>query len=315
MMSSSSTAAYSSALLRSKNKSVQLPMNIKRTIDLNTDLGQARDVAFFASEAGETLLSTVSSVNLPCFVHDGVPSDILAQAVKAKAHHCTLGAHIAYPDPMSLGYDPMTIAPEALQHWILVQLGALQSLLKTEHLAIEQVRPHGALYLALSTDEALAKAVVQAVQTFDAWLPIILPAGALTDKLVRETNAIIAPEYLVGRRYQASGLLALGTTKASSSGSSGGDWLNGSATAEQLKQLLSQKGLTSVSGTVLEHPFKTLHVSPAMPDVNWVAEKVQEIAQTLVPLSLVGIAESGWVQAFNDRREEAGDGKSLWEDY
>jgi UPF0271 protein len=316
MMSSKPATAYSSALLRSKNKSVQLPMNIKTTIDLNTDLGQARDTTFFESEAGETLLSSVSSVNLPCFVHDGVPSNILALAVKAKAHHCTLGAHIAYPDPMSLGYDAMNLSAESLQHWVLVQLGALQALLKTEQLAIEQVRPHGALYLAMFENEAIAKAVVQAVQTFDSWLPIILPAGEITEKLQRETNAIISPEYLLGRRYQASGLLELGGTTSGNSGRNvQSEWLNGSATAEQIKQLLTKKTLTSVSGTELQYPFKTLHISPAMPEVNWVAEKVQEYAETLVPLALVGIAESGWVQAFNDRREEASDGKSLWEDY
>jgi UPF0271 protein len=314
-MPSSHTPLSSTALLRSKNKSVQLPMHIKRSIDLNTDLGQARDVAFFNSEAGETLLSTVSSVNLPCFVHDGVPSDILTLAVKAKAHHCTLGAHIAFPDPMSLGYDTMDITPESLQHWILVQLGALQALLKTERLAIEQVRPHGALYLAMFENEALARAVVQAVQTFDAWLPIILPAGRITELLLQQTTAIIAPEYLLGRRYQASGLLELGTTTHSGSKTTQSDWLNGSTTVEQIKQLIQHQTVTSVSGSALNYAFKTLHVSPAMPEVNWVADKVQEIAETLVPISLVGIAESGWVQAFNDRREEAGDGKSIWEDY
>jgi UPF0271 protein len=316
-MMSSKPANYSSALLRSKNKSVKLPMNIKSTIDLNTDLGQARDMAFFDSEAGETLLSSVSSVNLPCFVHDGVPSEILTLAVKAKAHHCTLGAHIAYPDPMSLGYDALDISPESLKHWVLVQLGALQALLKTEKLDIEQVRPHGALYLAMFENEAIAKAVVEAVQTFDVWLPIIMPAGAITEKLMRETNAIISPEYLLGRRYNASGLLELGGATASSSGGRNAqpEWLNGSATVEQIKQLLTKKSVTSVSGTELTHAFKTLHISPAMPEVNWVAEKVQELADTLVPLALVGIAESGWVQAFNDRREEAGDGKLLWEDY
>lgn len=314
-MPSSHTPLSSTALLRSKNKSVQLPMHIKRSIDLNTDLGQARDVAFFNSEAGETLLSTVSSVNLPCFVHDGVPSDILTLAVKAKAHHCTLGAHIAFPDPMSLGYDAMDITPESLQHWILVQLGALQALLKTERLAIEQVRPHGALYLAMFENEALARAVVQAIQTFDAWLPIILPAGRITELLQQQTTAIIAPEYLLGRRYQASGLLELGTTTHSGSKTTQSDWLNSSTTVEQIKQLIQHQTVTSVSGSALNYAFKTLHVSPAMPEVNWVADKVQEIAETLVPISLVGIAESGWVQAFNDRREEAGDGKSIWEDY
>ncbi len=311
-MSLSKPAHYSSALLRSKNKSVKLPMNIKSTIDLNTDLGQARDNAFFESEAGETLLSSVSSVNLPCFVHDGLPADILTLAVKAKAHHCTLGAHIAYPDPASLGYDTMLIEPDALKQWILVQLGALQALLKTAQLDIEQVRPHGALYLAMFENETIAKAVVEAVQSFDVWLPIILPACAMTEKLQRETNAIISPEYLLGRRYQASGLLELGGGRQ---GGSASDWLNGSAMAEQVKQLLTKKSMTSVSGTEITYAFKTLHISPAMPEPNWVAEKVQEFADTLVPLALVGIAESGWVQAFNDRREEADDGKRLWEDY
>ncbi len=128
--------SVSQAELEKRGKLLKKNTQLKRFVDLNTDIAQTRDLAFWESEEAESLLSSVSSVNLPCFVHDGVPDKVLEQAVKAKAFGCALGAHIAYPDPVSMGYEQLPLSHEQLEQWILVQLGALSAVLKPEALKV-----------------------------------------------------------------------------------------------------------------------------------------------------------------------------------
>ena len=153
--------SVSQAELEKRGKLLKKNTKIQRFVDLNTDIAQTRDLAFWESEEAELLLSSVSSVNLPCFVHDGLPDKVLEQAVKAKAFGCALGAHIAYPDPVSMGYEQLSLSGEQLEQWILVQLGALSAILKPESLKIEHIRPHGALYQAMAKDPEIAASVAR----------------------------------------------------------------------------------------------------------------------------------------------------------
>src|SRR5712671_4330329 len=68
------------------------PPKVNRFIDLNTDFGQTADRAFFEGKE-RTLLHFVSSVNIPCGVHDSDPARILKDIQTAKQNNCAVGAH------------------------------------------------------------------------------------------------------------------------------------------------------------------------------------------------------------------------------
>jgi 5-oxoprolinase (ATP-hydrolysing) subunit A len=275
-------------------------------MDLNTDLGQTRDLAFFQSEAGDRLLSAVSSVNLPCFVHDGLPDVTLELALKAKAYGCALGAHIGYPDPVSMGYETLPLSPAQLEQWLLVQLGALEAILKPESLRIEHIRPHGALYMAVAEREDVAHAVASAVQKFDTWLPLIGPCSPHLKALEESHGIVTAPERVLGKRYLANGLEASGPHH---------EWLSLSASMEQGRLLLEENVMLAQNGLRLEQAFKTLHISPAMPNAVKLAEKLEDILGQAIPLNVASAGISGWLLEYDNRQDVVEHVAHMYEDY
>ncbi|MBY0403086.1 MAG: LamB/YcsF family protein, partial [Cyanobacteria bacterium] len=117
-------------------KKVILNPRLKRYIDVNTDFAQQPDKKFFEGEKNQ-LLTYVSSVNMPCCVHDGDPKQIMDDIIVAKSFNCAVGAHIAYPDPVNLGYKEMNLSPEELVAWIHVQMGAFRALCLANGIDVE----------------------------------------------------------------------------------------------------------------------------------------------------------------------------------
>jgi UPF0271 protein len=286
--------SVSQAELEKRGKLLKKNTQLKRFVDLNTDMGQTRDLAFWETEEAEALLSCVSSVNLPCFVHDGLPDKVLEHAVKAKAFGCALGAHIAYPDPVSMGYERLPLSAEQLEQWILVQLGALSAILKPQALKIEHIRPHGALYHAMVKDPEVAAAVASAVAKFDVWLPLIGSYGDYLDALEKSHNVIVAPEIILGKRYLSSGLEAPKQHH---------EWLSPSASLEQGRLLLESNELVAQNGTPMVCRFKTLHISPTMPNASQLAESLASELGQAIPLNVASAGESGWLLEYDNRQD------------
>src|SRR6478609_3220528 len=157
-------------------KKILISPKVKKFIDLNTDLGQVRDRAFFNKSQYE-LLNQVTSVSIPCAVHDGDPKEILTMIRKAKEYNCVIGAHIGYPDPARFGYEPMSLDADELAAWVLLQIGAFQALLQSERLDIEHVRPHGALYTAMQDNPETAFTVAKTLYKINPWMVLVGPMG------------------------------------------------------------------------------------------------------------------------------------------
>jgi 5-oxoprolinase (ATP-hydrolysing) subunit A len=291
--------------LAKRGKLLHKDSEIQRFMDLNTDLGQTRDMAFFESKEGERLLSAVSSVNIPCFVHDGVPDQVLKLALKAKTLGCALGAHIAFPDPVSMGYEILPLTSEQLEQWILVQLGALNAVLQPESLRIEHIRPHGALYTAMAHREDIAETVANAIRKFDTWLPLLGPCSPTLSNLEKSHGIITAPEVVLGKRYLANGLEAPQQFS---------EWLSPSASIEQGRLLIRDSEMLAQNGTRLQLEFKSLHISPAMPQAEHLAEKLEETLGQAIPLNVAAAGISGWLLEY-DNRQDVAEPAHMYEDY
>lgn len=254
-------------------------------LDINVDLGQARDREFF--EATEyDLLKYVSSVNLPCCVHEGHPLYIQQMAAKAKANECAVGAHIGYPDPQNNGYSHIDIEPDELAAWIRVQLGTLSALVTKAKAEIAHVRPHGALYDAFLTKPDVAKVVAQTVYEFNPWLMLVGPAGETLTRLQEDIGLRTAPEIILGKRYQ-SNLSPLTGIQDSD--------LEKQAVLEQAQQLLKDKTITTKDGKTVPVTYQTFHLRPALTDVIDIAKTVNQWIHHPVPLPVVAMGPSGWV--------------------
>lgn len=266
-------------------KKVLLSHKVKRFVDLNTDLGQARDLAFFKKTNYE-LLNQVTSVSIPCAVHDGDPVEILEAIRQAKRFNCAIGAHIGYPDPARNGYEPMQISEESLTAWILVQIGAFQAMVRSEGLDIEHVRPHGALYTAFLNNPEVALTVARALHRINSWFVLIGPAGPILEQVEKEVGLRTAPEIYLGKRYDHEGHLSANRMQ---------DFLAPQAVMDQARQLIGQSTLTAEDGKSVPVKFKTLHISPLLPQCVDVSERVGQMLIQPVSLPLAEIGASGWL--------------------
>jgi UPF0271 protein len=262
-----------------------LSQALKRYLDVNTDYGQTSDRAFFEGKE-RTLLHYASSVNIPCCVHDNDPAQALRDIQVAKAANCSIGGHIAYPDPVHYGYEAMTLSEDELYAWILLQLGAFSALCRAGHVEMAHVRPHGALYAQFITNLEVAMTVGRAVKQFDPWLVLVLPVSPISRTVQSELNIQVAEEVYLGKRVNAEGVLAMDRFEESISPQGGLD---------QVRQIIATSSVATDEGKTVKVPCKTLHVSSKLPGSMMIAERVNAMLGQPVALPLLPAGSSGWL--------------------
>lgn len=150
-------------------------------IDLNCDMGES----FGAYTLGmdEAVIRYISSANIACGWHAG-DAQVMGRTVKAaKAHGVGVGAHPGYPDLMGFGRRHMDCTPEAIRNYVIYQIGALQAFCAACGTRLRHVKPHGALYLTAVENEAVARAVAEAVVSVDPDLLYVALAGAKGERM------------------------------------------------------------------------------------------------------------------------------------
>lgn len=175
------------------------------SIDLNADVGES----FGAWEMGEdaALLTVVSSANIACGFHAGDPARMRATARAAAAAGVAIGAHVAYRDLAGFGRRFLDADPAELADEILYQIGALDALARAEGARVVHVKPHGALYTAITHHEGHARAVVDAVQSHGGDLALVLLPGSRAAELARHADLTVIGEAFADRAYRGDGTL------------------------------------------------------------------------------------------------------------
>lgn len=126
-------------------------------IDLNADLGETVDGMPTADD--DAMFAVISSASIACGGHAGDERSMREAVARAAVHGVAVGAHPSYPDPVNFGRVPMALAPADLRAEVAAQLRSLA----TAGADIRYVKPHGALYHAVSADAGAARAVAEAV--------------------------------------------------------------------------------------------------------------------------------------------------------
>lgn len=167
-------------------------------IDLNADLGEG---GAFDHE----LLTLVSSANISCGAHAGDRNTINNAIRLALLHNVRIGAHPSYPDPEHFGRLTMQLPTSSLRQHILSQLESLRDLVAAQHGQLSHIKPHGALYNQLATDEALARNFADIVKEFDPTLPVLGLAGGVFLRVAKEAGLHTCSEVFADRRYRQDG--------------------------------------------------------------------------------------------------------------
>lgn len=183
---------------------------MKRTVDLNCDLGELPGAEGLAKEL--ELLPWVTSINLACGLHAGDPVRIRQLAVAARELDVGVGAHPGYPDREGFGRKELGLSSLEVRDWVLYQIAATAGILKAEGIRMSHVKPHGALYNRAFRDRELASAIVEAVFAFDPDCILVGQAGGALLEAGRGLGMATASEVFADRGYAADGsLLPRGT--------------------------------------------------------------------------------------------------------
>jgi UPF0271 protein len=174
-------------------------------IDLNSDLGEG----FGAWRLGddEALLDLVTSANVACGFHAGDPTIMRRVCAAAVARGVAIGAQVSYRDLAGFGRRAIAMEPGELTDEVLYQLAALDGLARVEGGRVSYLKPHGALYNTIVTDERQAAAVVEAVRRYDPALPVLGLPGSAFLRLAAEAGLPTVGEAFADRAYTVDGHL------------------------------------------------------------------------------------------------------------
>lgn len=175
------------------------------TIDLNADLAESFGQWRLGDD--EAMLELVTSANVACGFHAGDPSVIRHACRLAAERGVAIGAQVAYRDLPGFGRRFIDVHPAELVNDVLYQLGALETMARVAGSRISYVKPHGALYNAIVDHEAQAEAVVEAVRTYDAELPVLGLPGSAWLRIAEESGLRTVSEAFADRAYTPEGTL------------------------------------------------------------------------------------------------------------
>ncbi len=116
-----------------------------------------------------------------------------------------VGAHPSYPDLMGFGRRDMAIMPEEAKADLIYQIGAVQAFTKSKKL--QHVKPHGAMYNRAVNDEALARAIGEAVLEVDPSTILLSLAGSKWICWAKEMGLRVGSEIFADRALNADGTL------------------------------------------------------------------------------------------------------------
>jgi UPF0271 protein len=174
------------------------------TIDLNADLGEMVDGVPTADDAA--MFAVISSASIACGGHAGDAASMREAVALAAEHGVAVGAHPSYVDRAGFGRAALVAHPSVLRAQVRDQLEALLA----AGAELRYVKPHGALYHAVSADPEVAAAVAAAVADVSAGLGRPLPVLGLDGAVSRAAADAGLPfvrEAFLDRGYLPDGRL------------------------------------------------------------------------------------------------------------
>ena len=175
------------------------------SIDINCDMGEG--YGLWRMGPDEEIMPLITSANVACGAHAGDPNVMAATIRLAKSYDVAVGAHPSFPDLNGFGRRVLPLPAKEVKRWVLYQLGALAAIARAEGIELAHVKAHGALYNAAARDEPLAEAIVGAVKSFSAQLPLFCPPGSWMDLKGHELGVRIVREGFADRAYEPNGSL------------------------------------------------------------------------------------------------------------
>lgn len=174
-------------------------------IDLNADLGES----WHRWESGEdtALLDVVTSANVCCGAYAGDADLMRVTCEAAVARGVAIGAQVGFPDRDNFGRLHLDMPSRDLIDELLGQIKLLDEIARAAGGAVVYVKPHGALYNTIVDDHVQAQAVVDAIRSLSAPLPLLGLPGSVSLAIAEASGIPIVREGFADRAYTSDGRL------------------------------------------------------------------------------------------------------------
>jgi UPF0271 protein len=245
-------------------------------VDLNSDVGES----FGRWELGddEAVLAVVTSANVACGFHAGDATTLRRTCEVAVSRGVVVGAQVGYRDLAGFGRRFIDMDPVELADDVVYQIGALDALARTAGTRVRYVKPHGALYNAVVHHEEQARAVVDAVRSYDRDLPLLGLPGSVLLGLADRAGLTVVREAFADRAYTPDATLV-------SRREPGAVLHDPDEVADRVVRLVTDGTLTAVDGSEVRVTADSVCVHGDSPGAVAMAERVrQRLAEAGVSL-------------------------------
>ncbi len=173
-------------------------------VDFNSDIGES--FGSYKMGLDEEVIGCISSANIACGFHAGDPGWMRLTVGLAEKNGVGIGAHPAFPDLRGFGRRNMVVDPQEARDDVVYQIGALTAF--TTGKRLQHVKPHGAMYNMAVKDEALARAICEAILEVDQRLILLALSGSRWIEIAEEMGLRVAREVFADRALMPDGTLA-----------------------------------------------------------------------------------------------------------
>ena len=225
-----------------------------KKIDLNCDMGESFG-AWTMGMDGE-VIRFITSANIACGYHAGDPQVMYRTVKLAKDHGVGVGAHPGFPDLVGFGRRNMDCTPDEVRDYVAYQIGAMKAFCAIHGVPLQHVKPHGNLYNMSVGNEAMIRAVVEAIAGVDRTVIYLALGGAqapLVSKITKEAGIKVAFEAFPDRAYTPEGKLAPRSQP-------GAVIKDPKVAAERALRMAKEGKIITTDGSVLEMQIDTICV-------------------------------------------------------
>lgn len=180
-----------------------------KTIDINCDMGESFGNWKMGDDEG--MMPFITTANVACGFHASDPLTMIGTCRRAREHGIAVGAHPGLPDILGFGRRMMNITADDAYAYTVYQVGALQASLATQGMKLHHIKPHGAFYSVLKTQEELAEAVAEAIAQLSDKPILYWPAPTSTalPSACKKRGIRVVGEIYPDLHYAADGSLVI----------------------------------------------------------------------------------------------------------
>ena len=178
---------------------------MKKTIDLNSDIGEGLGPWQIGDGVDAEIMSCISSANIATGFHAGDPSIMHSMVSLAVKNGVGIGAHPGFRDLLGFGRRHMKATSDEVVNEFIYQMGALREFTRLNNATMRHVKPHGALYMHLAQDESVSRALIEVIQRLDPSLYLYCMPHSATYRVAKEMGQRVVRELYADRDYDING--------------------------------------------------------------------------------------------------------------